>query len=245
MQVTKSLAQDTQPAWSPDGGTLVFRSERGGGGLFLVPAFGGAERRLTSFGSQPIWSADGWEILFFVGRLPLRGLLGNYLRLHAVSLDGEPPRELLRIFFATVLAVGGGASGWTHLRPWSRRTRGPGFFTVSRQGEQVTTSKTVPLGADPGARPFRFQWNAAGTMLYIEAAVKETHSLWRVKVHPATLDWLSAERLTTPAGRDVAPTLSRDGTRMVFSQQNEASRVWALPLDTVRVDLGSSEKADG
>jgi serine/threonine protein kinase len=27
--------------------------------------------------------------------------------------------------------------------------------------------------------------------------------------------------------------LSRDGSRMVFSQQNEASRLWALPLDTV------------
>ena len=70
-------------------------------------------------------------------------------------------------------------------------------------------------------------------MLYVEAALKETHSLWRVKVDPATLDWLSAERLTTPAGRDIAPTLSRDGTRMAFSQQNEASRMVAFPLEMV------------
>ena len=98
VQVTKSPAHDMQPAWSPDGGTLVFQSERGGGGLFLVPAFGGAERRLTSFGSQPTWSAGGSEILFFVGRLPLHHLFGNYVRLHAVSLDGEPPREIVSDF---------------------------------------------------------------------------------------------------------------------------------------------------
>ena len=98
VQVSKSPADDTQPAWSPDGTTLVFRSERGSGGLFLVPAFGGAERQLTSFGSHPAWSADGSEILFFAGRQTLYRKPGDYLRLHAVALDGEPPREILRDF---------------------------------------------------------------------------------------------------------------------------------------------------
>ena len=64
VQVTRSVAQDTQPDWSPDGSTLVFRSERDGGGLFLVPALGGVERQLTSFGSYPFWSPDSSEILF-------------------------------------------------------------------------------------------------------------------------------------------------------------------------------------
>ena len=234
VQVTKSLAQDTQPAWSPDGGTLVFRSERDGGGLFRVPAFGGAERRLTSFGSQPTWSADGSEILFFVGRLPLHHLLGNYIRLHAVSLDGESPREIVSDFLRD------GSWQWVASHPdgrisalGTRHTREYGFFTVSRGEGEVTISKTVPLGADPVARPFRFQWNAAGTMLYLEADTVGTRSLWRVRVDPTTLEWRSAERLTTPAGQDVAATLSRDGTRLAFSQQLEISRIWVFPIDTV------------
>jgi Tol biopolymer transport system component/DNA-binding winged helix-turn-helix (wHTH) protein len=232
VQVTKSPASDTQPAWSPDGTTLVFRSERGHGGLFLVPAFGGAERQLTSFGSDPTWSADGAEILFFAGRQAMYRMPRNYLRLYTVSLDGEPPREILKEFLRDGFWV------WAASHPSGamsvagvHRTRGLGFFTVSRNEDRVIASKRVPLGADPGAIPFRFQWDSAGTFLYVEAAVKETRSLWRVKVDPATLDWLSAERLTTPAGRDMAPTLSRDATRLVFSQQNEASRLLALPLD--------------
>jgi len=69
-------------------------------------------------------------------------------------------------------------------------------------------------------------------MLYLEAAAKGTRSLWRVKVDPSTLEWRSAERLTTPAGQDEAASVSRDGTRLAFSQQHETSRIWAFPLDT-------------
>ena len=49
---------------------MAFRSEREGGGIFLAPAFGGRERRLTTFGFLPQWMPDGSQLLFVVVQWP-------------------------------------------------------------------------------------------------------------------------------------------------------------------------------
>ena len=54
---------DNQPAFSPDGSTIAFRSERDGGGIFLMGATGESVRRLIGFGFNPAWSPDGREVL--------------------------------------------------------------------------------------------------------------------------------------------------------------------------------------
>jgi len=95
------------------------------------------------------------------------------------------------------------------------------------------TSKLVPLGDEPPAWPLRFQWNATGTTVYVEATSNVVRTLWRVRVDPGTLAWQSAERLTAGSEQDVAATLSSDGTRVAFSRQKESARAWAFPLATV------------
>ncbi len=57
-----SAADDTQPAFSPDGDRIVFRSEREGEGIFLMGATGQSVKPLTNFGYDPAWSSDGKEI---------------------------------------------------------------------------------------------------------------------------------------------------------------------------------------
>jgi Tol biopolymer transport system component len=79
IRLTKSVADDFLPRWSPDGQNLAFLSDRGlGTNIYLIPPLGGAERKLaethipylegfddawSALGALP-WSPDGKELLF-------------------------------------------------------------------------------------------------------------------------------------------------------------------------------------
>ena len=55
-------AADSEPALSPDGERIALRSERDGGGIFLMSVSGESVTRLTDFGFSPTWSPDGNHI---------------------------------------------------------------------------------------------------------------------------------------------------------------------------------------
>ena len=77
--------------------------------------------------------------------------------------------------------------------------------------------------------------------LYVQTESNGVYNLWKVRVDPGTLLWVSAERLTTGPGPDVAAAVSRDGTRLAFSTEHGSTRLWVFPLDPVARRLGSGK----
>lgn len=59
-----SPADDHQAAFSPDGEQIAFRSERDGGGLFVMGATGESVRRVTSAGFDAAWAPDGLSLAY-------------------------------------------------------------------------------------------------------------------------------------------------------------------------------------
>jgi serine/threonine protein kinase len=59
-----SPSAETQPAFSPDGETIAFRSTRDGGGIFLMGRTGESVRRLTNGGFNPAWFPAGESIVY-------------------------------------------------------------------------------------------------------------------------------------------------------------------------------------
>jgi TolB protein len=94
-RLTPRRSIDYDPAWSPDGSSIAFVSERDGTPrIYVMDADGTNQRRLTSEEAAeraPEWSPDGTRIALERKGAGNRGRWGTYI----VAVDGRSPRRLL------------------------------------------------------------------------------------------------------------------------------------------------------
>src|SRR5262245_47974130 len=87
-QLTSASGLDVSPAWSPDGGKIVFRSHRDGNSeIYLMNADGSGQANLTNHVGDdefPAWSPDGTRIAFTSDR---DGAFDLYLLLQPQTRD--------------------------------------------------------------------------------------------------------------------------------------------------------------
>jgi serine/threonine protein kinase/Tol biopolymer transport system component len=248
IQLTKGAGQNWQPDWAPDGKYIAYRSEAGDGGLFIVPALGGAglERKVSSFGYYPRWSPDSTQILF--QSMDLGGM--EVGRFFIVGLDGTAPREVLKELGAvsTVSAAwhpdGKRISAW--VQDNERPASIPTFLTVPVEGgTSVRTEMRPEVGPDATnaldwtewSQDFKFCWHPSGRAIYFERTFEGARNLWRMTIDPATLRATGLERLTTGPGTNNQLSLSNDGKKLAFTGASEQIRTWLFPFEasTARV----------
>jgi serine/threonine protein kinase/Tol biopolymer transport system component len=239
LQITTDPATDWQPTWSADGNALAFRSERDGGGIFAVPALGGRERRLTTFGFWPAFSPKGGDLLFVV-RPPVQNASLVVPPVYLVGLDGAPPRRILEDELAKFTSVGsiiwhpdgrrisfsGNREGQSHF--WTMPVDGSGPPVPNDVAPEVL-ARFKEAGLSGGG----VRWAPGGDALYLAGATQGIVNLWRVGVDPASLRWVAGpERLTTGAGSDGDMAASPDGRRLAFVTNTSTARLWSLPFDS-------------
>jgi Tol biopolymer transport system component/DNA-binding winged helix-turn-helix (wHTH) protein len=245
VQITKGAGHHWQPDWSPDGKYIAYRSENGDGGLFIVPALGGAglEARITSFGYHPRWSPDSSQILFRTEMTPLSDITDKF---YIVRLDGSPPREVLTEFFLQH-KLRPGSAVWhpdgKRVCVWvSDGSPSPSFWTVTIAGGTAIKWEIAPaitreleemsVGDTKGwQRNFTLAWAASGRAVYFEHAYRGARNVWKMTMNPDTLRATAIERLTTGPGPDTELASSPDGTRLAFTAESQHIRTWVFPFD--------------
>jgi eukaryotic-like serine/threonine-protein kinase len=219
IRLTDDEADDFSPDFSPDGSQIVFHSDRGGGGAYVVSAFGGTSPRLVARGArQPRFSPDGSRIAYWSGawRGPASATITE---LDVVSLSGGDPQRLASSFRSARAPVWapdgrsllflGRSSGNTALAEsfdwWWTRMDGSSPVKTG----VLSDASLLAHEAEPCA------WTTDGVLF------SDGMDLWTVSLSPESgRVVVPPRRLTVSAGSYEAAAISADGRIAFASTQN-------------------------
>src|SRR5215471_4162195 len=217
---------DTQPAFSPDGKWIAFRSDRLRGGLFRIPSGGGQPLLIVNEGFNPSWSPDGKRIVYSTfshGASPYARRKGGQLRIVDVASGVRTPLDTGEALQPAWSPHGDRIAYWGD-RSSPRITTSSAIFTVS-----ASASSDVPIlatGNAPGLRTEDWDpsWSPDGRYLYFSSNRSGTIGLWRVPID---------ERTGSPRGNlEPVPTPSTFAAHVSFGHASDRFLFASLPMRT-------------
>jgi Tol biopolymer transport system component len=229
LNLTKdSAADDTQPAFSPDGELIAFRSQREGGGIFVMGATGENGKRLTDFGFNPAWSPDGkWIACADESFVDPLDRPNPFSRIWVVNVATGERKHLVTKEDAT-------QPNWSphghRIAYWERRKAAQrDIWTIpAAGGEPVEVTNDAATDWNP-------VWSPDGKYLFFASDRGGSMNLWRVPIEEQSGKVLGVpEAVTTPSPYSGYLSFSRDGRRLTYSQVVRGANIQQIGFDPVK-----------
>jgi Tol biopolymer transport system component len=233
----ESLENDYAPAFSPDGTRIAFRSERAGGGVFVMEATGESVRRVTDMGYDPRWSPDGKELLVADERVADPMSRASVSALWAVNVADGTRRRV-----AKGDAVGGrwSPSGRRIVYWGIQKAPQRDIAIVAADGSEAESPHWITSDAALDWSP---TWSPDGKHVYFGSSRGGTMNLWRMAVDEAIgRAQGEPEPVTTPAAWSGSFEFSADGRSLVFADLDERTTIWSAAFDPVQGVLTSQPR---
>ncbi len=231
INLTNDPSDDVQPAFSPDGKQIAFVSTRRsgtrlifpnprtsevGGDVWVMPAFGGAPRKIAERGNFPAWAPDGSSIIFIRGPW-----LGQ--RIYKIAPTGGEATPV-PITITPVKPLFVTHPSFSPDGKWIAfdADQPDNIYVVASQGGRAVA---VGHGSDPAWMP------DSRSIVYSDRDPGRNSTLTRV---PLGADGNAAgppEPLTSGRGEDKTPAIALDGKSLVYGAQNVAFNIERIRFD--------------